>query len=202
MVCLWGLKEGRMLERAAGMALASGAAEEDVYNARGAAEMRAGRVGRAYRWFGLALEARPGYAPALFNRAICGARLHLDGAALADVAAYLGRNPHDAAALRLAAALLCQKSREGEALALLEREVAAGGDRRLCLDAAELAAGMGAMETALRHLDAAAEGGVALGAVAQVYKGPLFDTVRGAEEGRAFTRRLASLARSKEGVGK
>lgn len=196
MACARGLADARLSERALALALASGAPEEKVWTARGAAALKARQVRKAYRLFGMALAVRPGHAEALKGRAICGARLGVDDEALSAAAAYLGRMPHDAAALRLAAALLCQKSREDEALALLEREVAAGGELRLCLDAAELAARAGAMETALMHLDTAAEGGVPLAAVAQVYKGPLFDRVRGEAAGEEFTRRLVARGRT------
>lgn len=175
----------------------AGAPPEVVLNELGALELRSGRPVRALPFFESALASRPGFSPALCNRALCEARLGRSARALADAAAYAARHPADAGALRLLAALLCEADRHPEALALLERALARGGSPALALDAAELAARGDSPRTALLHLAAAMEGGVPLARVAQTYKGPLFDALRASPDGRAFTAALADRVRNR-----
>jgi len=196
LACANSSKDPSAAARGHALALATGAREATVLAEAGMLDLRGGRPRRAFRKFRAALAASPGDGMALYGRALAEARLRMDAAALADVSAYLARNPHDAAALRLLAALLCQDGRADEALAWLERELARGGERRLGLDAAELCAKRGEAAGALRHLDAALSGGVPLVEVVQTYKGPLFDGIRAGDPGRAFTRRLAERGRA------
>lgn len=177
------------------LAQARGAPGETVLNELGVMDLAKGRFALALSRFAAALEVRPGFLPALYNRALCEARLGQTALALADAAAYAGRHPRDAGATRLLAALLCELDRAPEALELLERSLARNGNPALALDAAELAAREGALSVALLHLEAAVEAGVPLAGVARTWKGPLFDTLRTSPDGRAFTAALAARVR-------
>lgn len=191
------VSRGETSERALLLAEATGCPSERVEWERGRQALLDRRPADALAAYRRALAAKPGWPPALMGEAVAATRLRKRDLALSALAAYLPSDPHNRNPLRLAAYLLCETGRSAEGLALLERELADGGDPALYLDAAQLAARARQPLNAARYLDAALSRNLPLPGIASLYMSPLFDNFRATPEGKDFRHRLAATARAR-----
>ena len=177
------------------MAMALSGESAAMKNDFGAAWLQQNRVRAAATQFRSALQIEPGYAPALFNLALCAVaqRNPPEGSRL--LARYLARRPDDTAAYRLQCTLLSQLGRPADALDLLERFLRdQPPEQPLFLEAALLAARLGQNGNALRYLETALSGN-SIQSVVRAYQSPAFRSIRLSGAGDDLASRMASRAR-------
>ena len=177
------------------MALAVGGESADLRNDFGAAYLQQRRMRQAAEQFAAAQQIRPGFAPALYNLALCAISDRQPEQAVRLLGQYLGRRPDDVGALRLQATLLAQLGRPDEALLLLERFLKTQPPTQpLFLDAAQLAARRGQTGKALRYLETSLAGNP-IQAVVRTYQSAVFREIRLSGEGDRLAARMAERAR-------
>ena len=177
------------------MALAVGGENADVRNDFGAAYLQQRRMRQAADQFAAAQQIRPGFAPALYNLALCAISDRQPEQAVRLLGQYLGRRPDDVGALRLQATLLAQPGQSDEALLLLERFLKTQPPTQpLFLEAAQLAARRGQTGKALRYLETALNGNP-IQAVVRTYQSAVFREIRLSGEGDRLAARMAERAR-------
>jgi predicted Zn-dependent protease len=144
----------------------------------------------------LAERLEPGYAPTLFNRALCALLSDLPENALVWLVRYRARCPEDVQAMRLQFNLLVQLDRADEAMDTLGAYLAKQPPTHpLLLDAAIQAAQMNRVSDAIRYLEIAQKGQAPM-VIARIYQSPAFREIRLSPEGTAFAERLAKRARA------
>lgn len=177
------------------MAMATAGDGADVRNDLGAAYLQQRRMRQAAEQFAAAIQIRPGFAPALYNLALCAVSDRRPEEAVRRLGQYLGRRPDDAEALRLQATLLSQLGRTDEALLLLEKFLKDQPPAQpLFLEAAQLAARRGQTGKALRYLETALNGNP-IQAVVRTYQSGVFREIRLSGEGDRLAARMAERAR-------
>ena len=177
------------------MALAVGGESADLRNDFGAAYLQQRRMRQAAEQFAAAQQIRPGFAPALYNLALCAISDRQPEQAVRLLGQYLGRRPDDVGALRLQATLLAQLGRPDEALLLLERFLKTQPPTQpLFLEAAQLAARRGQTGKALRYLETSLAGNP-IQAVVRTYQSAVFREIRLSGEGDRLAARMAERAR-------
>lgn len=177
------------------MALATAGDNADVRNDLGAAYLQQRRMRQAADQFAAAEQIRPGFAPALYNLALCAISGRQPERALRLLGQYLGRRPDDVGALRLQATLLAQLGRPEEALLLLEKFLKnQPPDQPLFLEAAQLAARRNQPGKALRYLETALNGNP-IQSVVRTYQSAVFREIRLSGEGDRLAARMAERAR-------
>lgn len=177
------------------MAMARDGENADLRNDFGAAYLRQRRMRPAADQFAAADQIRPGFAPALYNQALCAISDRQPERAVRVLGRYLGQRPEDVTALRLQATLLAQLGRTDHALLLLEKFLKSQPpDQPLFLEAAQLAARLGQTGKALRYLETAL-GGNSIQAVVRTYQSGVFREIRLSGEGDRLAARMAERAR-------
>lgn len=177
------------------MAMATGGESADMKNDFGAAYLQQRRLRAAMTQFQAALQIEPGYAPALFNLALCSITQRDPAKGSRYLAHYLARRPTDTAAYRLQSSLLTQLGRPQEALDMLERFLRNQPPTQpLFLEASLLAARRGHHGTALRYLETAMAGNP-IQTVVRAYQSSSFRAIRLSGTGDALAARMASQAR-------
>lgn len=177
------------------MALAIDGDSADLRNDFGAAYLQQRRMRQAADQFAAAEQIQPGFAPALYNLALCAISDRRPEQAVRLLGQYLGRRSEDVGALRLQATLLAQVGRMDDALLLLEKFLKnQPPDQPLFLEAAQLAARRGQPGKALRYLETALNGNP-IQAVVRTYQSAVFRDIRLSGEGDRLAARLAERAR-------
>ena len=177
------------------MAMALDGENADVRNDFGAAYLQQRRMRQAADQFAAAEQIRPGFAPALYNLALCAISDRQPERAVRGLGQYLGQRPEDVTALRLQATLLSQLGRTDHALLLLEKFLKTQPpDQPLFLEAAQLAARLGQTGKALRYLETALNGN-SIQAVVRTYQSGVFREIRLSGEGDRLAARMAERAR-------
>lgn len=164
-------------------------------NDMGAAYLQQRRMRQAAGQFQAALQIEPGFAPALFNMALCTVAQRQPARAMQLLGGYLARRPDDTGAYRLQSTLLSQLGQSREALDLLEKFLRhQPPEQPLFLDASVLAARLGQNGKALRYLETALSGN-SIQSVVRAYQSSAFRTIRLSGEGDALAARMANRAR-------
>ncbi len=177
------------------MAMAVSGESAAMKNDFGAAWLQQNRVRAAATQFRSALQIEPGYAPALFNLALCAVAQRNPSEGSRQLARYLARRPDDTAAYRLQCTLLSQLGRPADALDLLERFLRdQPPEQPLFLEAALLAARLGQNGNALRYLETALSGN-SIQSVVRAYQSPAFRSIRLSGAGDDLASRMATRAR-------
>jgi tetratricopeptide (TPR) repeat protein len=177
------------------MAMAISGESADIRNDFGAAYLQQRRMRPAADQFAAAEQIRPGFAPALYNRALCAISDRQPEKAVRLLGRYLGQRPEDVVALRLQATLLSQLGRTDHALLLLEKFLRTQPpDQPLFLEAAQLAARRGLTGKALRYLETALNGN-SIQAVVRTYQSAVFREIRLSGEGDRLAAHMADRAR-------
>ena len=177
------------------MAMALDGEDADVRNDFGAAYLQQRRMRQAADHFAAAVQIRPGFAPALYNLALCAISDRQPERAVRVLGQYLGQRPEDVTALRLQATLLSQLGRTDHALLLLEKFLKTQApEQPLFLEAAQLAARLGQTGKALRYLETALNGN-SIQAVVRTYQSGVFREIRLSGEGDRLAARMAERAR-------
>lgn len=177
------------------MALAIDGESADVRNDFGAAYLQQRRMRQAAEQFAAAEQIQPGFAPALYNLALCAISDRQPEQAVRRLGQYLGRRPGDVTALRLQATLLDRLGRTDRALLLLEKFLKnQPPEQPLFLEAAQLAARLGQTGKALRYLETALNGNP-IQAVVRTYQSGVFREIRLSGEGDRLAARMADQAR-------
>lgn len=183
-------------QRAALLDLAEHGDSVQFRNLHAALLLRHGDVLQAARQLRSAERLEPGYAPTLFNRALCALLSDLPEKALVWLARYRARCPEDVQAMRLQFNLLVQLDRADEAMDTLGAYLAKQPPTHpLLLDAAIQAAQMNRVSDAIRYLEIAQKGQAPM-VIARIYQSPAFREIRLSPEGTAFAERLAKRARA------
>lgn len=177
------------------MALAVSGESVAMNNDFGVAYLEQKRLTEAVTQFQTALQMQPGFAPTLFNLALCAIAHRNPGEASLWLGRYLGQRPTDATALRLQATLLVQTGRPDEALLLLEKFLRDQPPTQpLFLEAAQIAARLQQNAKALRYLEIALNGHP-IQAIVRTYQSAIFRDIRLSGDGDALAARLAKNAR-------
>ncbi len=178
------------------MAMAAGGESAELKNDLGAVYLQQKRMKEAAVQFRAAEQIRPGFAPALFNRALCAVADRDPEQAIRLLGRYLGQRPDDPSALRLQASLLSQTGQHLAALLMLQKFLKnQPPDQPLFLEAAVLAARLNQNGNAIRYLETALNGN-SLQTVARAYQSPVFREIRLSGEGEQLTTRIAEKARA------
>ena len=190
-----GLSETRLVISSLRMAMAIDGENAEIKNDLGAAYLRQKRMKNAVEQFDAANQIRPGFAPALYNLALCAISDRNPAAAIQWLGRYLGQRPDDTTALRLQATLLAQMGRPAEALLMLEKFLKTQSPSQpLFLEASQLAARLGQNGKALRYLETALEGNP-IQSVVRTYQSGVFREIRLSGEGDRLAARMADQAR-------
>ena len=177
------------------MALAIDGESADIRNDFGAAYLQQRRMRQAAEQFAAAEQIQPGFAPALYNLALCAISDRRPEQAVSRLGQYLGRRPGDVTALRLQATLLARLGRTDQALLLLEKFLKnQPPDQPLFLEAAQWAARRGQTGKALRYLETALNGNP-IQSVVRTYQSAGFREIRLSGEGDRLAARMAERAR-------
>lgn len=177
------------------MAMAIDGESAEIRNDLGAAYLRQKRMKNAVEQFGAANQIRPGFAPALYNLALCAISERNLALAIQRLGQYLGQRPDDTTALRLQATLLTQMGRTDDALLLLEKFLKnQSPNEPLFLEAAQLAARLGQTGKALRYLETALNGNP-IQTVVRAYQSGIFREIRLSGEGDRLAALMAGKAR-------
>lgn len=190
-----GLSETRLVISSLRMAMAIGGENAEIKNDLGAAYLRQKRMKNAVEQFVAATQIRPGFAPALYNLALCAISDRNPAAAIQWLGHYLGQRPADTTALRLQATLLTQMGRPDDALHMLEKFLKTQSPSQpLFLEASQLAARLGQTGKALRYLETALEGNP-IQSVVRTYQSGVFREIRLSGEGDRLAALMAGKAR-------
>ena len=182
--------------RAALLDLAENGDSVQVRNLHAALLLKQGDVLQAVHQLRTAERLLPGYAPTLFNRALCAMMTDLPEQALVWLVRYRARFPDEPQAVRLHFNLLVQLDRADDAMEMLDGFLATQPPSQpLLLDAAIQAARMNRVGDAIRYLEIA-QRGQPPGVIARIYQSPAFREIRLSPEGTAFAGRLARKARA------
>ena len=190
-----GLSETRLVIASLRMAMAIDGENAEIKNDLGAAYLRQKRMRNAVDQFVAANQIRPGFAPALYNLALCAISDRNPAAAIQWLGRYLGQRPDDTTALRLQATLLSQMGRPADALLMLEKFLKTqSSSQPLFLEASQLAARLGQTGKALRYLETALEGNP-IQSVVRTYQSGVFREIRLSGEGDRLAALMAGKAR-------
>ena len=190
-----GLSETRLVISSLRMAMAIGGESAEIKNDLGAAYLRQKRMKNAVEQFVAATQLRPGFAPALYNLALCAISDRNPVAAIQWLGHYLGQRPDDTTALRLQATLLTQMGRPADALLMLEKFLKTKSPSQpLFLEASQLAARLGQNGKALRYLETALDGNP-IQSVVRTYQSGVFREIRLSGEGDRLAALMAGKAR-------
>lgn len=177
------------------MAMATSGESAAMKNDFGAAYLQQKRMRSAVVQFQAALQIEPGYAPTLFNLALCSIAQRNPAEGSRYLAHYLARRPNDTAAYRLQSSLLSQLGRPQQALDMLERFLRNQPPTQpLFLEASLLAARLGHHGSALRYLETALAGNP-IQSIVRAYQSSSFRAIRLSGAGDALAARMASQAR-------
>ena len=187
--------EARLVIASLRMAMAIDGENAEIRNDLGAAYLRQKRMKNAVEQFDAANQIRPGFAPALYNLALCAISDRNPAAAIQWLGRYLGQRPDDTTALRLQATLLSQMGRHADALLMLEKFLKTqSSSQPLFLEASQLAARLGQTGKALRYLETALEGNP-IQSVVRTYQSGAFREIRLSGEGDRLAALMAGKAR-------
>lgn len=177
------------------MAMAAGGESAALKNDVAAAYLQQNRVNTATRQLRMALQIEPGFAPALFNSALCATAQRHPAAASRLLAQYLAQRPNDASAYRLQSMLLTQLGQPEVALDILERFLRnQPPEQPLFLETAVLAARLGQNTKALLYLETSLAGNP-IQSVVRTYQSSAFRNIRLSGVGDALAAKLAARAR-------
>ncbi len=192
---LSGKTDGGLVVSSLRMAMAIDGESAEIRNDLGAAYLRQKKMKNAVEQFNAAIQIRPGFAPALYNLALCAISDRNPAQAIRDLGQYLGQRPDDTTALRLQATLLTQMGRPEDALLLLEKFLKTQSPNQpLFLEAAQLAARLGQTGKALRYLETALNGNP-IQTVVRTYQSGMFREIRLSGEGDRLAALMAGKAR-------
>ena len=187
--------EARLVLASLRMAMAIDGESAEIKNDLGAAYLRQKRMKNAIEQFDAATQIHPGFAPALYNLALCAISDRNPAAAIQWLGRYLGQRPDDTTALRLQATLLTQMGRPADALLMLEKFLKTQSPSQpLFLEASQLAARLGQTGKALRYLETALNGN-SIQSVVRAYQSGVFREIRLSGEGDRLAAVMAGKAR-------
>ena len=187
--------EARLVLASLRMAMAIDGESAEIKNDLGAAYLRQKRMKNAVEQFDAATQIHPGFAPALYNLALCAISDRNPAAAIQWLGRYLGQRPDDTTALRLQATLLTQMGRPADALLMLEKFLKTQSPSQpLFLEASQLAARLGQNGKALRYLETALNGN-SIQSVVRAYQSGVFREIRLSGEGDRLAAVMAGKAR-------